>query len=96
MGVVLKRAGWFLTCQGRTLRPLRLDETFLTDCLAEKGSAGWMHPEMRAFIRCHCLNFRDLAQEPNWRAWQSEILYPVTNRKQTVSAWKSAGGECFR
>lgn len=68
MGVVLKRAGWFLTCQGRTLRPLRLDETFLTDCLAEKGSAGMDASGNAGFHQMSLFEFPGFTQEPNWRS----------------------------
>jgi len=37
IGVVLKRASWFITCNGRTMHPLRLEEDFLTGNLAEHG-----------------------------------------------------------
>ncbi|MCI5481330.1 MAG: putative DNA modification/repair radical SAM protein [Lachnospiraceae bacterium] len=37
MGVALKRASWFLTCRGKTMHPLRLEEHFLTEHLAERG-----------------------------------------------------------
>ena len=37
MGVALKRASWFLTCRGKTMHPLRLEEHFLAEQLAERG-----------------------------------------------------------
>ena len=37
MGVALKRASWFLTCRGKTMHPLRLEEHFLTEHLAKRG-----------------------------------------------------------
>ena len=30
MGVVLKRAVYFITCQGRTMYPIRLEEDYIT------------------------------------------------------------------
>lgn len=30
MGVVLKRAQYFITCKGKTLYPIRLEENYLT------------------------------------------------------------------
>ena len=36
MGVVLKRAAYFITCNGKTMFPLRLDKDFIARSLADK------------------------------------------------------------
>lgn len=33
LGVVLKRAVYFITCSGRTMHPFKLDENYITSCL---------------------------------------------------------------
>ncbi len=49
MGVVLRRACWFLLCRGKPLQPLRLEEGFLADILAETGGRVPPAGEERAF-----------------------------------------------
>lgn len=36
MGVVLKRAAYFITCCGKTMFPLRLEKDYISRCIAEK------------------------------------------------------------
>ena len=67
MGVVLKRAGWFLTCQGKTMRPLRLDETFLADCLAERGRAEVDAAGNAGFHQMSLFELSGFVQEQSWR-----------------------------
>lgn len=61
-GVVLKRAGYFLTCSGRMYRPLRFDPAYLetelaagerADCRALSGSAGPTGRQMSLFDDFH-------------------------------------------
>ena len=37
MGVVLKRAHYFITCAGKMYRPVRLEEGFIAGCLADQN-----------------------------------------------------------
>ena len=37
MGVVLKRAHYFITCAGKMYRPVRLEESFIAGCLADQN-----------------------------------------------------------
>lgn len=42
IGVVLKRAAYFLTCNGRQMYPIRIEEDVLTRCLtADEGKKRW-------------------------------------------------------
>lgn len=42
MGVVLKRAGYFITCSGRMMEGARLDQDYITNCLVgEEKRAAW-------------------------------------------------------
>ena len=48
IGVVLKRAAYFLTCNGRQMYPIAIEEEVLTRCLtAEEGKSRWEveHPD---------------------------------------------------
>lgn len=37
MGVVMKRAVYFITCSGRTMYPIRMNENFITECIIGEG-----------------------------------------------------------
>ena len=54
MGVVLKRAVYFITCEGRQMYPLRMDEDFILHNLLssernERGTAGVSYRQLSLF-----------------------------------------------
>ena len=74
MGVVLKRALYFITCSGRTLYPIRMNEDFITNRIIGVEALNWYQIE-------HHDSYRQLSLFDDF-TW---IHHHLTNRMLSIN-----------
>ena len=73
MGVVLKRALYFLTCNGRMMYPVRIDEDYITRNLLNtkerlpEGVSGMTYRQLTLFDDMDMTAVRSAGAEPQWK-----------------------------
>lgn len=78
MGVVLKRAQYFITCNGKMMHPVRMEENYITNQLIDtEQKKNWEISSTSSYRQLSLFDDQILTAEParedGWKAWAGQI-----------------------